>query len=263
MSLKYIALTALATSIVFVSPESASAQVMQGFQSQSIVNSQQPSEEDLAKADIGAQFYDAGNGVGIGSVFTNGPALIAGLQSGDTLTKANGEAIQNVTAFKTMIQGMSAGDTVKLTRSKNGKEDEVEVKLMTLSDVLKASTVPEPGLYDQAVQQTEQRISSLTQQIENTKADLEDLTKQLAEQQKQLDDLKTKAEEALKAAEAKKAEALKAEGAKKADAEEAKKAEVEAKKKADDAKAAEEAAAKKAAETTAETPQPETATEDK
>ena len=173
MKLKYLAQTALAAAIVCTSSVTTEAQIFQdGFQSQNVVIVQQPTEEDMAKVDIGADLYDAGIGVGVRSVFTNGPAQMAGLQSGDMLTKANGEAIQNLAVFKAMVQGKAAGESVKLTRSKDGKE---------------------------------QQISSLKQQIENAKADLEDMAKRLADQEKQLGELKTKAAEAKVAAEKQKA----------------------------------------------------------
>jgi paraquat-inducible protein B len=244
MKLKYLAQTALAAAIVCTSSVTTEAQIFQdGFQSQNVVIVQQPTEEDMAKVDIGADLYDAGIGVGVRSVFTNGPAQMAGLQSGDMLTKANGEAIQNLAVFKAMVQGKAAGESVKLTRSKDGKEDEVEVKLATMADIMKASNVPEPSAYDQAVQQAEQQISSLKQQIENAKADLEDMAKRLADQEKQLGELKTKAAEAKVAAEKQKA----------ADA---------AKKAADEAKAKEAAAAAEAANKAAQ-PQPEAVEGDK
>ena len=242
MKLKYLAQTALAATIVCTLSVSTQAQIFQNnFQSQNIITTQQPTEEDLAKVDMGADLYDAGVGIGVRSVFTNGPAQVAGLQSGDMLTKANGEAIQNLAALNAMIQGKAAGESVKLTRSKNGKEDEVDVKLATLGDIMKASNVPEPGAYDQAIQQAEQQVASLTQQIENAKADLDDMVKRLADQQKQLDELKTKAADAKVAAEKQKVE------------EAAKKAADEVKAKA--AAAAAEAAA--AANKAAAQPQPE------
>jgi len=234
MKLKTFAQTALAGAIAFALSTTMEAQTFevfqpgviqsgtfqQGtFQSSEIITTQQPSKEDLAKADVGADFYDAGIAVGVRSVFTNGPAQTAGLQSGDMISKVNGEAIQSAAVLKAMIQGMAAGETVKLTRTKDGKEDEVEVKLATLADIIQASIVPEAGAFDQAIERAVQQVAVLTQQIKNTEQDLVDMKKQLADQEKQVADLKAKAAEARAAVE------------KKAKEDEAKKAAEEAKQK--------------------------------
>ena len=138
------------------------------------------------------------------SVFTNGPAQKAGLQSGDAITKINGEAATNVADFNSKLASMSAGDTFQLTRSRNGEETDVTVSVMTLADVLQASLVPEPGMFDSAIGQSKTRIVSTKQQIENAKLDMADLEKRLAAEEKELAVLMEKAEAA--AAETKKME---------------------------------------------------------
>ena len=142
------------------------------------------------------------------SVFTNGPAQKAGLRSGDVITKINGEASTTVAEFNAKLSSMSAGDTFQLTRSRNDEETDVTVSVMTLADVLKASLVPEPGMFDSAIGQSKTRITSLKQQIENAKLDMADLEKRLAAEEKELAVLTGKAEVA--AEEVKKKEAEKA-----------------------------------------------------
>ena len=85
---------------------------------------------------------------------------------------------------------------------------------MTLADVLKASIVPELGMFDSAIGQSKTRITSLKQQVENTKLDMQDLEKRLAAEEKKLAELMAKAEaadEKTKMMEAKKMEAKKME----------------------------------------------------
>ena len=57
------------------------------------------SEADLMKSDLGATFFDAGNALRVGSVFTNSPAKSAGLRTGDFVTKLNGKAVSSSAAF--------------------------------------------------------------------------------------------------------------------------------------------------------------------
>ena len=188
--------------------------VQQGFVQQGFVQQQgfaqqtqpvqQPTEEQLKQLRIGANLYDNGANPVVRSVFTNGPAQKAGLQSGDAITKINGEAATNVADFNSKLASMSAGDTFQLTRSRNGEETDVTVSVMTLADVLQASLVPEPGMFDSAIGQSKTRIVSTKQQIENAKLDMADLEKRLAAEEKELAVLMEKAEAA--AAETKKME---------------------------------------------------------
>ena len=157
---------------------------------------QQPTEEQLKQLRIGANLYDNGANPVVRSVFTNGPAQKAGLQSGDAITKINGEAATNVADFNSKLASMSAGDTFQLTRSRNGEETDVTVSVMTLADVLQASLVPEPGMFDSAIGQSKTRIVSTKQQIENAKLDMADLEKRFAAEEKELAVLMEKAEAA-------------------------------------------------------------------
>ena len=165
----------------------------------------QPTEEDMKQPSIGVTLYDTGSSPAVRSVFANGPAQKAGVQSEDLIVKINGEATTNVADFNSKIASMSAGDSVNLTHSRDGKEADITVSVMTFSDVSQASVVAEPGIYDSAISQAELRIASTKQQIKNTQMDLEDLTKSLAEQEKEFEALKAKGEAADKAAEEKKA----------------------------------------------------------
>ena len=186
----------------------------QGQSFQNVQTIQEPTEEQLKQLRIGANLYDSGSSPVVRSVFTNGPAQRAGLQSGDIITKINGEASTTVADFNSKLAAMSAGDTFQLTRSRGGEETDLTVSVMTLADVLKASIVPEPGMFDSAIGQSKTRITSLKQQVENTKLDMQDLEKRLAAEEKKLAELMAKAEaadEKTKMMEAKKMEAKKME----------------------------------------------------
>ena len=188
-------------------PQEVYAPQVQTIQQPYVEQTVQPTEEQLKQLRIGANLYDNGVSPVVRSVFTNGPAQKAGLQSGDLITKVNGEASTTVGDFNAALAKMSAGDTFQLTRSRGGEEADVTISVMTLADILKASLVPEPGMFDKSIQQSESRIASLKQQIENTKLDMADLEKRLAAEEKELGELNEKAEAA--AEETKKMEAEK------------------------------------------------------
>ena len=149
-----------------------------------------------AQASLGANFDDAGTGVRVRSVFTNGPAQNAGLNSGDIVVKANGSPIQSSAALKAMVAGMKSGTSIKLTKLVEGEEKEVQCNLMTMAEIIKASTVPEAGPYDRAVTMGEQQLASLGQQIKNYQAELEDMNKRYQMEEKRIADLKAKAQDA-------------------------------------------------------------------
>jgi len=100
---------------------------------------------------------------------------------------------------------MKAGQMLNLTKMDDGKEKEVQCKLMTNGEIIKASTVPEAGPFDSAAQQGEQEVAAMRQKIKNTMAELEDMKKRLAAEEKRVADLKVKAKDArMKAEEMKK-----------------------------------------------------------
>lgn len=68
-------------------------------------------------------------GVVVGSVEKNSPAADAKLQIGDVITKINGEEIDEVSHFRFILFKYTVGDTVKVTYERNGKQQEVEIKL--------------------------------------------------------------------------------------------------------------------------------------
>ena len=153
-------------------------------------------EEQKAQASLGGNFDDAVTGIRVRSVFTNGPAQKAGLVTGDVVTKANGSPIQNAASFKTMIAGMKSGTSLKLTKLVEGAEKEIQCELMTMAQIIEASTVPEAGPFDRAVTLGEQQLASLEQQIKNHQAELEDMNKRYDMEKKRVADLKAKAQDA-------------------------------------------------------------------
>ena len=207
----YSTIIAAAFVLAFVSSAPAQTIINQGSQirsvpvrqmapqAQNFSNLQQMSKAQLDKVEIGTTVYDTGaGGIGVRSVFTNSPAQKAGIQSGDFITKANGKPIQSAASFNAMINGMKAGESVKLTRVKAGKESEVDVQTATMAQIVDASNVPELNIYDKAIMEANQQVAVLKQQIKNTQEDLKDLTARLAAQETRLGDLKSKAEESRK-----------------------------------------------------------------
>jgi len=100
---------------------------------------------------------------------------------------------------------MKAGEMLQLTKIDKGEEKEVQCKLMTMGQIIEASTVPEAGPFDNAALQAEQEVASMKQKIKNSMTELEDMKKRLAAEEKRVADLKGKAKAArMKAEEMKK-----------------------------------------------------------
>jgi len=165
------------------------------------------SEEQMAKTTLGASFADSRVGVIVRSVFTNSPAHKAGLNSGDMISKLNGKAVPNAASLNAAISGMADGDVIKLTRKNSvGKVADVDCNVTTMGACLKASNVPEAGVYGPAIAQAEVTLKKMEVDIRNAAQELEAMKKQYAALQKKIGELKTKAEEVRKQEEAKKAE---------------------------------------------------------
>ena len=214
----FVGRSTVAVALVFAAATSSHAQsfttqqpIYQGgypsqgnYQTETIV--QTPSAEELEKASIGASFFDAGTStITVSTVFTNSPAQEAGLQTGDMLKKLNGEAIENAQAFTAAVREMNPGDSITVTRFKDGESKDMTIGVAALSEIMKGSMVPEAGAYDNAIARQEQQLNMLRQKIKNAEMDLEDMKKTLTSQEKGVADLKTKAADDKKKAEAMKA----------------------------------------------------------
>jgi putative serine protease PepD len=79
---------------------------------------------------LGVQLTDGDNGGAlIADVVPGGPADKAGLQKGDVVTKANGQAIGDATGLINAVQAGKTGDQLQLTVNRNGSVDTVTVTL--------------------------------------------------------------------------------------------------------------------------------------
>lgn len=71
----------------------------------------------------------AGPGAKVAQVTADGPAAKAGLQAGDVVTKVDGTAIADSTAFIVSIRNAQPGDQVTLTVERGGSAQDVTVTL--------------------------------------------------------------------------------------------------------------------------------------
>ena len=147
---------------------------------------------------VGAAFYDTGSGMGVRSVYTNSPAQNAGINSGDLISKVNGQPISNVASYNAMVARMQPGASIRMTKKSRttGKVSDVECKLMTVGEIINASVVPEAGVYESAALKARQMLKGMQQEIQNAESELVDMKKRYATQQQRLEDLlaKTKME---------------------------------------------------------------------
>jgi serine protease Do len=80
--------------------------------------------------------YGIPKGVYIREVAMDSPAMNAGLQSGDIITKINGEEIRTDRAFSNALLALSAGDEVKVEVERKGATDYTAIKYEVTLGVL-------------------------------------------------------------------------------------------------------------------------------
>ena len=69
----------------------------------------------------------------VNSVVPGGPAERAGVRAGDVITAVNGTAIQDPNALRNSIARTPPGSEVTLTVWRNGREEQVRVRLGELN----------------------------------------------------------------------------------------------------------------------------------
>lgn len=74
-----------------------------------------------------AKEYDMPKGVYIKEVKMDSPAMAAGLQSGDVLTKMDGDSIFTVDGYENRLLELVPGDTVKITFERQGTDGYTEI----------------------------------------------------------------------------------------------------------------------------------------
>lgn len=74
-----------------------------------------------------AKEYDMPKGVYIKEVKMDSPAMAAGLQSGDVLTKMDGDSIFTVDGYENRLLELTPGDTVKITFERQGTDGYTEI----------------------------------------------------------------------------------------------------------------------------------------
>lgn len=84
-----------------------------------------------------AKEYDMPKGAYIKEVEMDSPAMAAGLQSGDVLTKIDGESVFNVDGYESRLLSMNPGDTVEITIERQVTEGYTEITCTVEVSVLK------------------------------------------------------------------------------------------------------------------------------
>lgn len=102
--------------------------------------------EEIERPYIGVSMYDVSNvamlyrnnielddsideGVVISAVESGSPAAEAGLQANDIIVEADGTEVKNGAHFKYILYNHNIGDSVKLTINRNGKQQELTLRL--------------------------------------------------------------------------------------------------------------------------------------
>ncbi|MBO5522839.1 MAG: serine protease, partial [Roseburia sp.] len=84
-----------------------------------------------------ASEYDMPKGAYIKEVEMDSPAMAAGLQSGDVITKIDGENIFNVDGYESRLLSLAPGDMVEITIERQGAEGYTEISCRVEVSVLK------------------------------------------------------------------------------------------------------------------------------
>ena len=84
-----------------------------------------------------ASEYDMPKGAYIKEVEMDSPAMAAGLQSGDVITRIDGENIFNVDGYESRLLSMTPGDMVEITIERQGTEGYTEITCEVEVSVLK------------------------------------------------------------------------------------------------------------------------------
>ncbi|HYE60780.1 MAG TPA: PDZ domain-containing protein [Phycisphaerales bacterium] len=101
------------------------------------------------KAMMGVTMTDAEDGGAmIDTVMEGMPAEKAGLKPGDRVVKANGKDVDNQQALREVIAKAEPGDTLTLTVDRDGKQQELKVKLAKW-DQTKVAPAPMPDVFRQ------------------------------------------------------------------------------------------------------------------
>jgi serine protease Do len=78
-------------------------------------------------------------GILVSSVDPDSPAAKAGLKSGDVVTGLNGQPVNDPNTFRNMVASTAPGTDVTLTVMRNGSQQQIHVKLGTLSETQSAA----------------------------------------------------------------------------------------------------------------------------
>ena len=82
-----------------------------------------------------ANYFNLPQGVYVSSVDTASDAYQKGIQAGDIITGVNGKEITGMSEINEVKNGLSAGDTIKLTIYRDGKTQEFEITLIDEADL--------------------------------------------------------------------------------------------------------------------------------
>ena len=99
-------------------------------------------------------------GVLIGDVTPDGPAAKAGLQRGDVVVQLDGKPVEDITSFRNHVALIKPGTDANLAVMRNGKQEEVVVKVGTLPDQEVATAHAEGS-----VQSLGLSVQTLTEQL--------------------------------------------------------------------------------------------------
>jgi membrane-associated protease RseP (regulator of RpoE activity) len=84
---------------------------------------------------LGVYYEMQDTGALVTGVFANSPAEVAGIQTGDLITRVDGRRVSASRSLAEVIEGYRPGDLIELTLLRNGREERLQVRLAARMDM--------------------------------------------------------------------------------------------------------------------------------
>jgi serine protease Do len=127
--------------------------VVRGYLGIMIEDLNRPSPEDKALADS-LRKQGADKGILVGQVAAGGPGAKGGIQAGDVITALDGKPVSDVDALRNQIARTAPDAALKLTLWRDGKTQDVTVKVGTQPETLRPVAQANGGGRNQATPET-------------------------------------------------------------------------------------------------------------
>ena len=159
---------------------------------------------DAERPVLGVIFMPAENGMKVQSVFTNGPLYLIEVFTNDVVTKLDDVEVRSQQDVHKFLIGKKPGDTIRLTRVRGDKSQELTTRLISQEKLLKVSNtkgdaqanISRQYVGEAAIVQpyrpdvllkVDSRLESMQREIESLRNEIKELRKATLEDEKKSD----------------------------------------------------------------------------